>query len=202
MNREKQNARYKKWWNNITKEEEKLRFSMINYEDRYFKDMTLAKFEKKLTGVIEEKSKKRMYSDLSMAFESLVPMSYWILRVNNRLEKKYDGKCIPKTKTIIVRKSISQNDKKITLLHEMIHAYESMLPIIYREYLLIYFYKLLNKKIKNIDDIISLECHIDLHVHSLLFCFKSIDLDLRLKQKFGTIYSYGREETFDFLKRI
>ena len=94
-----------------------------------------------------------------------------------------------------------------TLLHEMIHAYEDFLlrrdyfytRLTLRDLLTHFLYRELSKKIKDLDILIHEFIHIRPYddktsgggFHSLLFFLKSIDLDLRLEKKLGTVFAYG-----------
>ena len=47
-------------------------------------------------------------------------------------------------------------------------------------------------------ELLMLECHMYTNrtAHSILFMLKALDLDLRLKKPFGTVYGYGREKVY------
>ena len=87
------------------------------------------------------------------------------------------------------------------MLHEIIHAYEVMLPENYREWLLLELDKKLARKItrKQLQSCIDMTLHVVMHhnhYHGLFFLFKSLDLDLRLRWPLGTVFGYGQDEFF------
>jgi hypothetical protein len=88
----------------------------------------------------------------------------------------------------------------------MIHAYEVILfenPLgrILRDILFVNLYNSLKPKIKNLDTLITTHGHIynqgkitrEGGYHGILFYLKSLDLDLRLGLKLGTVCGYGRD---------
>jgi hypothetical protein len=105
--------------------------------------------------------------------------------------------------------SPENKDNKRVILHEMIHAYEESIrcrkkmPYLF-DILFINLYNNLKKKVDNLDDLIlehgNFESAYDVDVeqeggsHGILFYLKSLDLDLRLGYKLGTVCGYGRDE--------
>lgn len=116
----------------------------------------------------------------------------------HRINKNYGGVCRGKQKRIIIRKSRNNKAERNTLLHEMIHAYEFMLPEHYRQYLVIYLYSKVAKKIgsRKLTRVFDSDSYIGFVKHNPLFLLKSLDLDIRFRRPLGTIYSYGREVFF------
>ena len=116
----------------------------------------------------------------------------------SRLPKNADGICRSRQKRIVIRCMKDKKSERNNLLHEMIHAYESILPEHMRQYLVIHLYHELSGKIdaRKLMRMIDLNSHIDLVVHSPLFLLKSLLLDIRLRLPYGTIYNYGRTELF------
>jgi hypothetical protein len=95
------------------------------------------------------------------------------------------------------------------ILHEMIHAYERMLLLdnsisgqIFRDTLTLCLYNSLKPKINDLDIRILDHSHVSRQwrlnntggFHGILFFLKSLDLDIRLGVKLGTVCGYGREE--------
>ncbi|HOC37652.1 MAG TPA: hypothetical protein PKJ77_00055, partial [Thermodesulfobacteriota bacterium] len=90
-------------------------------------------------------------------------------------------------------------DLEYTLLHEMIHAYESLIPQALQQYLVLFLYGKLSETFGTgeLDRIIRTEQHCLAVVHDLLFLLKSLDLDLAMDLAPGAIIDYGSEEFFD-----
>ena len=109
---------------------------------------------------------------------------------------------------ISIKKGMSPKEKKITLLHEMIHAYESELQLSGynhpRELVLLHLYKKLIKRLgeKKTNEIIKIASQSIFWQasHSILFTLKTIDLDLRLKLPLGSIFAYGKTDWFSKIK--
>jgi hypothetical protein len=90
------------------------------------------------------------------------------------------------------------------ILHEMIHGFDNILADDYyrkkREVLFLCMYKALRKKIKRLDQRIRNHGHFAAQAifdgegeHGLLFYLKSLDLDLRLGLRLGTVCGYGND---------
>jgi len=94
------------------------------------------------------------------------------------------------------------------VLHEVIHivasAYDN-LPRFFRDAVLLALYNKLSTDIQNLDKLIIKHTHIlsgyDITEaggeHDILFLLKSLDLDIRLGYKLGTVCGYGRSDLFD-----
>lgn len=94
-----------------------------------------------------------------------------------------------------------------TILHEMIHLHEAVvndLPMYFHDMLYWSLYTDLKVKIPDLDEIITQHAHIltgsTLYaaggLHDILFLLKSFSLDISQGYPLGTVFSYGREETF------
>jgi hypothetical protein len=179
--------KYSNWFKNRSKEEKELHYKAIQYEGKYFSDMTLEKYSSKLTS---HEVEGKVYQDgLDTIFN--IEINQWIFRIKDDLEGCH-AQCDLGRKQIDIQKKY-KNDKP-TILHEMIHAYESMIPEHYRQYLVAMLYRKLSRKVDNLHRKLSTDSHIYLKVHTPLFLLKSFDLDLRLKKPLGTVYAYGRKE--------
>jgi hypothetical protein len=196
-------VRRNRWMENIPQEEQDLLSNMVDYEEKYFKDLTLrdGKYIKRLTEreiKVDGKWEKQYENILGDYNLSLT--NYWIVKYSKNLH--CDGKCIKKFKTIKIKKGGKRKEIKITLLHEMIHAYIMIIPKKLQEFLLIDMYEKLKKKLTpaKLNKIIDTDTHKDVTVdyagHTLLFLFKSLLLDINLKEPLGTVYAYGREDYF------
>jgi hypothetical protein len=172
---------------------------MLKYEDMYFKDMTL-NLKKIYMKLFSSKSKSGQIVFHDDLFISLG--NNWTIKYVKRPKKFYGGRCSPNKKTIYINRNLTKEETKIVVLHEMIHAYEFLLleQKQYQDYVFLYLYEMLSKKFgkKKLLRIISVDVHrlITVGQHSIMFLFKSLDLDLRFKRPLGTVHSYGREELF------
>lgn len=194
---------------NMTEEEFYLRSKAIGYEDMYFKDLTLRKFQKYISTVFIEKDGKWI-KVTSSALDELywkLDISEWCFKIvpDKDMEDNVLGKCEISEKTIKIAES--QKNKKSVLLHEMIHAYEYTFdgdPVLdfYKQIIVLDLYDRLSKKISNIKKHLIYNVHGDDIIHSPLFMIKSLELDLRLNYPLGKVYGYGKEEIFTSLKCI
>lgn len=174
----------------------KLRTRTFEYEEKYFKDISLEEFGKELTAYeVKEKGKwVKVCDGFSQDFD--LGMDSWRFLIVDDLGPAA-GDCNGPEKIIRLTEKYKRN--KITLLHEMIHAFESMLAEeceTYKQFLIVILYRRLRTKIPDLAKLISIDCHREGLVHSVFFMLKSLDLDLRLKKRLGTVYSYGRRKMF------
>ena len=109
------------------------------------------------------------------------------------------------SQTITIDSKCLNNDAVI--LHEMIHMHEyaiNDLPMYFHDMLFASLFIDLQKKIPKLNEIIIGEAHIlnetDLYnrggLHDILFLLKSFDLDIRQGYPLGTVFGYGRLDTF------
>ena len=84
------------------------------------------------------------------------------------------------------------------LLHEMIHAYELLIPHPLQQYLVLFSYGKLSETLgtTELDRIIRADQHCIAMVHDLLFLLKALALDIAMDLPPGTIIDYGTEEFF------
>ncbi|MBC8394451.1 MAG: SprT-like domain-containing protein [Deltaproteobacteria bacterium] len=130
-----------------------------------------------------------------------ITIDQWKLEIIDDPEDSSMGRCDKKDYKIMINNHHIENvnDFKNTLLHEMIHAYEYMLPETYKQYLVLFIYQRIQwKRLGNraLKKLIKMDQHADMLVHTLLFLLKSIQLDLARRLPLGTIYGYGREKLF------
>lgn len=102
-----------------------------------------------------------------------------------------------------IDKSVSKDE--LVILHEMIHVYEAILEEIvdqhYHDIITIALYNDLSKKIPDLENRIVAHSHTITNNevmliggrHGILFFLKSLDLDIRLNLKLGSIMGYGRD---------
>ena len=183
-----------------SKQELKSKLLLAKFQDEYFEDLTLNKFAKSKITAITFDDGSKVYDDLP--YISIV-RKYKIEVVAPLKNESAVALCDTENKIIKLYCGRYEKDKKITLLHEMIHAYDSELAKYptWRDFVLIYLYNKLSNKLgrKRIDSILTLESHPEFYVniaHNLLFVLKSLDLDLLLNKKLGSVFSYGRVKYF------
>ena len=128
-----------------------------------------------------------------------VSLDDWIFKAHG-FRSNFLGLCQSRKKTIKIARGLTGKELKTTLLHEMIHAYEDLLAMKYREWLLVFWYEKLKQKLgkRQLDRYIDMSTHDVLHAkwHGVFFLLKSLELDLRLRWEHGTVFSYGRVEQF------
>jgi hypothetical protein len=185
---------YEEWFLSRSAEEIELHNKICIYQDRYFADMTLKKYAKELMKTNLMTGRSYVRTDILDCLSDTLPGQWRFMIVPDRSE--WDGMCYPADCHIEITRS-HRNDR-ITILHEMIHAYEAILTpyAMYKEWLMLRLYRDLSKKIRELDSYLSRNLHPDLYVHGTLFALKSFDLDLRLKKPLGTVYAYGRDDLF------
>jgi hypothetical protein len=188
-------SKFNEWINARTEDEFIMTMNAIRLQGKYFKDMTLEKYAKQLTKLQDVKTGRTFIDGFDQTFN--LDIGSWRFKiVEDSVE--YGGCCRYLERVIEIIK-MNRNDKFV-LLHEMIHAFEWMLSQeceTYKQFLLIELYRKLVPKIPNLDKLILIDMHSEFRVHSLLFMFKSLDLDLRLKKTLGYIYDYGRSQLFN-----
>ncbi|MBY6838766.1 hypothetical protein [Clostridium botulinum] len=166
----------------MNKSEYNLFNKALHFQKKYFQDI-----EDVITMNVSEDERKFM-PDTSVDFYE---WKFNIVDKNNN----FTGECSGFWKVINVVPSRINNR---ILLHEMIHAYESMLLDykIEHEYLIVKLYQKLLPKIPNLIEIIEVDIDSDNREHTVFFLLKSLDIDLELKLPIGSIYGYGREELY------
>lgn len=186
-------------------------------QEKHFQDMRLEK------GSIVEKYIWLSYTDGHSEY-SLPEEWQQQLDANNytytigQLRENISGETNNLTRTVTIAPQY-ENDNTV-LLHELIHVFEalynckesfynpygekvdaSVYPFI-RDALLLALYNDLKVKIPDLDNRILAHANIYSGInianeggnHDILFLLKSLDLDLRLGYKLGTVCGYGREE--------
>lgn len=191
---------FAKWYNESSKKERELYRLMCQFELEYFEDLTLKIFEK-------SKDFETTHDDGTVEYVDMPPISLdaeYKIRVEMASNKETaNAQCDTKNRVITLFNGRYEKSKNITLLHEMIHAYEYKLRelMTWRDFVLIYLYKKMSKKIgmTKLRSILSTESHPWFFIntaHNLLFVLKCIELDIRLKKKLGSVLAYGRDEWY------
>jgi len=182
---------YREWWNYRTRGEINLAAKAYEYDEEYFQDMLLSGYTKELPEIITnpdggtEAEVEPEISDADFSIDS------WIFKLD-KLDN-CSGMCGGSTRTITIDpgRAADEDTLNVTLLHEMIHAYEFMLPEIYRQYVAVRLFQKLEPLIPDLMDLINADIQSEVREHSVLFMLKALDLDLRLNKPPGTVYSYG-----------
>lgn len=195
----------------MSADERKLWDKMQEYDEKYFADM---RFETKylerkfarMEILDDDGNWKDILTDPPMKEDSFF-VADWSIKLVDNINDYAVGRCNREDMIIEILTDVKGfREQKYVLLHELIHVYEYLYERNrgykgYEQYLVLHLYKRLEKKIgKNkfnslIDTGLNFELIRDC-LHSLLFLFKSLELDLKLKKPFGTIYGYGREDYF------
>ena len=116
-----------------------------------------------------------------------------------------DGYYDRQNNALVVSADELENDS--TVLHEMIHLYESFINELSwsRHDMLVWaLYQALREKIPALDEIVNHHSHQLTQTnlesaggnHDLLFLLKSFDLDIRMDYPLGTVFAYGRQDLF------
>jgi len=177
-----------------TPDEQKLFEMMCDYEEKYFEDLSLKMYEKSPVGIAQHLDGDIEYLDLNPS-----PHIVKIRIIKPYKDEKALAKYTKEDRVISFFKGKYEKEKKITLLHEMIHHYDSELFLNgMRDFVLIDLYNKILKLIskKNIFRILWTENNPLARInfsHNTLFVLKSLDLDIRLNKKLGTILAYGRK---------
>ena len=166
----------------MTKSEYNLFNKALQFQKKYFQDI-----EDIILMNVREDARKFMPTTVVDFYE-------WTFNVVDKNDD-FTGECVGFWKVINVVPSRINNR---ILLHEMIHAYESMLDDykIEHEYLIVKLYQKLLSKIPKLIEIIELDIDKDNREHTVFFLLKSLDIDLELKLPLGSIYGYGRENLY------
>jgi len=196
-----------KWHEIATNEERRLAEKAKRFEDEYFKDMTFRPGTFIHDYFIHEpvEDEDGFEGEGGFNIDTLgISIASCRFKVS-RLRRKFLGSYSIGKRIITISAEKMKDDD--VLLHEMIHAYEDMLlskdyfglRLTLRELLTHFLDKDLSKKIKNLEDVIHEFIHIRPYddktpngrFHSFLFLLKSLELDLRLGKKPGTVFEYG-----------
>ena len=185
---------YQNWRSNLSQSEYHLLETILDYENRYFEDMTCE--EGSLCWDISSFAvEETEYLDLNLETNL-----YRFYIVNDSSE--YSGRHNwPERKIEITQSYINAPE---VILHEMIHAYEYILqnkqPVLY-DMLFLRLYHKLQSLIPDLDERIS--DHAEIYgqsklshaggYHGILFYLKSLDLDIRCGFQLGTVCGYGRD---------
>ena len=195
--KKRRNDDFMRWvFSQRSADEKRLITRSFEYEEKYFKDLSLEEFDKELTAyeVMKKGKRVRVCNGFSQDFE--LGMDKWRFLIVDDLGSA-GAECNELEKIITITRK--HKGSKTILLHEMIHAFEAMLAEeckTYKQFLILKLYQRLKPKISNLMKLIYINCHRESLIHSVFFMLKSLDLDLRLKKPLGTVYLYGRRKLF------
>ena len=206
--------RYMKWSEHEATEEEKKLAAKVSSFEELFEDMCFAEGTKSYN-LIEcqtQSDSGEWIDDETPRPEVLQCMEYMghsLFLYKVEPSSHYRGYYDPKKQLLCVSPEALEDDK--TILHEMIHMYESIindLPLYFHDMLYWSLYQDLRAKIEKLDTVISSHAHLlngsTLYayggLHDILFLLKSFDLDIRMGYPLGTIFGYGRTKLFNHLE--
>lgn len=184
-------------WSSKSEAERTLINKLVEFEDLYFSDMTLK-------DSVEELTRLKMNDEWVESFFdpfdlSELSIENWKLEITD-ITDEYEGRTLLDDETIqIPAKNI---DDDLSILHEMIHAYDHILKDNKydrcKQFLIVKLYEKLKPSFPNLVEWITKDNHEKESVpgHYPLFMLKALDLDLRLNKPPGSIYGYAREEMF------
>lgn len=181
-------------WAFRTPEEQRLFEMAYDFEDKYFEDLSLKKYEKSPIGYVQHLDGDIEYLDLNPN-PNIIKIRIETPKKNENIAALYDLK----DKKIVFFKGKYEYDKKMTLLHEMIHFYDYELTLNgMRDFVLINLYNKVLKFIskKDLFRILWTENNPAAAIgngHTTLFILKALELDIRLNKKLGTVLAYGRK---------
>ena len=191
------------WRHSADEREKKLYNTILDYQEEYFKDMTLQSdsilHDFLHTEFADEEGDFHAASSVVQMKMSSIENYYYRIKIIDT--PKPIGRINYKDR--VIEFSPQSSEMPDVIMHEMIHAYEDSLgehPAYYRDILFLCLYKDLSSRIENLDSyILKFSSLVDLENiqmrggrHSILFFLKSLDIDLRMKYEFGTTFGYGR----------
>lgn len=203
-------AMFREWQDNRSEQEKILVEKVLTFEEEYFTDMTLEEYKEELGGYIDEDGDEDV---IEIVPEGYLSVARWIIKVVPSIDPCEGGTVLAQCDIFEKTMSVSEKYKNddITILHEMIHAYEQMLKEYndsLREFLILKLYNKLLPLIPNLDEVITKDSHVlvkegfldSQKEHTILFLLKSLELDLRLDKPLGTVYAYKRDKIFSATK--
>jgi hypothetical protein len=184
---------------------------MMNFQREYFSDFTLLDLEVRKIFIdhIDSHTGKIIYDWGSLP---VISLNGWLI-TREELEDPDDyGICDGFDITITIEKTLEHRELEVTILHEMIHAYQieliwlRALGFHIRDFLNIFLFSKLQTKVntttlKNLIEIASSKVWIE-DYHTQLFALKSFDLEIQRKVPFGSIYGNDKSKWFEEINSI
>lgn len=185
---------FDEWFWTKTPKEQELHNKAYEFEEEYFSDMRLIDYEDEISAVKMKDGSEWVdtyFGDIDRF--GLTIDNCWRFKFVD--EDEFWGCTYYYEKLVEIS---NQANVDITLIHEMIHIYDSLLKSCgLNDFVLIRLYDELFPKIEKLREKINLDNHSLVKEHSVLFMLKSLKLDLEFGYKLGTIYSYGRTELYE-----
>ena len=189
--------RFFEWLQHRPTEESALHLQAIEYQDKYFKDLTFEEMRIRRKLAFHKIEEDGQWLEVETDLQVNPRIDRWIFRYRSFRNGKL-AECDPMKRTIAIKKGLEGDDLKSVLVHEMIHAFESMMTMAYRDWLLVDLYSRMTKKLgeRTTRRCVDLSTHAVVHEahHGPFFLLKSLELDERLGWKRGSVFGYRREE--------
>ena len=198
-----EDSKYLEWLESASQEDKNLLERIYELED-HFSDMLfeedscvgeLLKCQVKMDGSRWEDDRVMLPDELKY-----FSLNYFKIKVDDLTG--CGGYFDSKEQILCISRENVENDNVI--LHEMIHLHEFVLNeqlLFYHDTLLWALYSDLRTKIENLDKLISSHAHIlgeqNIYhmggLHDILFLLKSLELDIRMGYRLGTVFGYDME---------
>lgn len=186
----------------MTQGEIHLKAMLMSFENKYFKDLTLQDtvLQKQLLSHLFESDSKEsvLPNPETKKISKLLSIEFYNVKIRD-FDEGTEGLHNANTKTIYLSKRL-EGEQRIssTLLHEMLHAYEYRIHRAFHSLyqpLLIHTYEDLKRnlgeqKFGQVMTNLPREVRSTLDGHSLFFWLKSLELDLKLDYKPGTVAGF------------
>jgi hypothetical protein len=192
---------FRRWLEHGPPEEHELRERAIRFQKKHFADLTL-KAPSVRKRILNHLTEDENGAPCVSAGDEYVSIEPWRFRFHPKMDARVLGRCNHRDRIIWITKNCL-NDVALdsTILHEMIHAYESQLWRPFREWLIVDLHERLARKIepRRLRAMIDQSTHltnIDEETQGVHFLLKSLDLDLRFGWPLGTVFGYGRVKMF------
>lgn len=197
---------FQNWYcNTATDEEKQLCDNAVEYAEEYFSDFRF-ELESVVSDFVSMEDEAESGLDtfgapFEIQYFDQVVMGSLIYKVEP-LDENVVGQYEP-GKHILTISPQYINDKP-SILHELIHVFETVIdicPKYFHDILFYCIYRDLNGKIPDLHDRIVRHTHLyfgdeitrEGGTHDILFFLKSLDLDLKCGYKLGTVCGYGRD---------
>ena len=195
---------FEEWCDTASEEDKKLRDRLDEFSD-FFEDMLFA--ENSSAGSMVKCQVKvgdnSWKDDIVFLPEEITYFSYNNFDIRVKPMEKYGGYFDEEKRLLCISEIYARDDSVI--LHEMIHLHEFVLnglPLFYHDVLLWVLYDDLKRKIKGLDKLVSSHAHIleqqSIYdkggLHDICFLLKSLELDIRMGYRLGTVFGYDMEK--------
>ena len=194
----RRHAKRREWFSNRTDEDARLNLRAMELEGLFFADLTLQSPRVRKC-LLRYEAQAEDGSWFWTEDDSGITLQDWIFTYRGFRSETF-GDCNWRWHIIRIKRGLDAHEHESTLLHEMIHAYEGMLPSAYAEWLLLDLYRKVSKRLSTakLNRFIDLSTHTVFHnaTHGILFLLKSLDIDAKKGWPWGTTFAYGRADFF------